>query len=214
MEMINPVHYQLFEEVTGPVHYIPRTDPCNLSGGIFVSLDYSPSPLWRNLVQNDVRTSSAAARRSFTVETKHFPATAQEQLLFIFSFYGFSKTELSKILHVSRPAVYAWLDGTEPEKGNREKITKIAQIAFDIDMYPGYPLFHEFVNKPVLNHEKSLIDILSGNKKITVSFSELVRDIYRLTKERRERLQSPLKTGYTGNDSILDYNIDSITGKE
>ncbi|MDR2785568.1 MAG: hypothetical protein LBB83_06610 [Treponema sp.] len=116
-------------------------------------------------------------------------------------------------MDVSRPAVYAWLEGTEPEKGKQQKIKKLAQTAFDIDTNPNYPLFHEFINKPVLNYEKSLVDILSSKKKIGASFPKLVRDIYRLTKERRERLESPGGSGYTGNDSILDYNLDSIAEK-
>lgn len=224
MEMIKPVHCHLFEEVTGPVHYVPKTDPYSLSSGIFVSLDYNSrfpyngqrqrqNPLSGNLVQADVQISSML-RHSFTEKAKHFPAAVQEQLLFIFSFYGFTKTELSKIMHVSRPSVYAWIEGTEPEREKQEKIKRIAQTAFDIDTNPDYPLFHEFVNKPVLNYKKSLIDILSSKKKIAGSFPELVRNIYHLTKERRKRLQSPAKSGHTDNNSILDYNMDSIIGKE
>jgi hypothetical protein len=117
-------------------------------------------------------------------------------------------------MNVSRPAVYAWLEGTEPEKEKQKKIKKMAQIAFDIDDNPGYPLFHEFINKPVLNHEKSLIDILSDKKKMAPSFPELVRDIHRLTKERRERMESLPKPEYTGSNSTLDYNLDSLLEKE
>lgn len=44
------------------------------------------------------------------------PLSAADQLAHIRTVLGASITDLAELLNVARPAVYAWIQGTEPEK--------------------------------------------------------------------------------------------------
>jgi hypothetical protein len=175
--------------------------------------NYSGSTFW---FLNDLFKSSAPAQRpqiqqsaAIIEKEKLFPVSAKEQLDLIYSFFGFSCTDLSKILHVSRPTIYAWIDETEPKIENAEKLRYLAQIAFDIAPEPFCPMFYIFVNRPVEHNEKSLLEYLTDDTQPREFIVALASTIYQMSVDRRKRIEDIPKAKHGGKsgtyDSFLDY---------
>jgi transcriptional regulator with XRE-family HTH domain len=143
-------------------------------------------------------------------QKKTIPILPRDQLLLISAFFGFSNTELSRVCGVSRPTVYAWIDGTEPKRENLNKIKYLAQIAFDIAPEPACPLFHHYSEGPIRGYEKSLVDYLIEDTQDREFILQLAAAIYRMSKERRERIEAIPKAKYGDDPSILEYNLDSF----
>ncbi|GHV10284.1 hypothetical protein FACS189485_23310 [Spirochaetia bacterium] len=134
--------------------------------------------------------------------------TAKEQLDLIYSFFGFSCTDLSKILHVSRPAIYAWIDATEPKIENAERIKYLAQLAFDIAPEPYCPMFYIFVNRPVEHNEKSLLEYLIDDNQSREFISALAKTVYQMSVERRKRIEDVPKAKHGSKSGIYDSFLD------
>jgi transcriptional regulator with XRE-family HTH domain len=143
-------------------------------------------------------------------QKKTIPILPRDQLLLIIGFFGFSNTEISRICGVSRPTVYAWIDGKEPKTENLNKIKNLAQIAFDIAPEPACPLFHHYSEEPIQGYEKSLVDYLIEDTQDRDFIVRLASTIYQMSKERRERIAAIPKAKYGDDPSILEYNLDSF----
>lgn len=186
MEMNCRNSYGLFEEVTGPALYG-----------------------WMNKPETYSTTSYIVIVRNDPVYITMSPT---EQVRLILSFYGFTKTELAQIIGISRPALYAWIDGTsEPDNENHDKLSALAQLAHDMRADPSFTLFHGFVNRPIPGYGKSLLEYLSGTLEDMVFLSTLVRKLSHMTVERRERLGAMPKAHYSVDTSTLDDNLSSLS---
>jgi hypothetical protein len=74
--------------------------------------------------------SSWHAGVSIRETTEATSAEAREQLVFIRHYLSLNPTDLSRVLFVERPTVYAWLDGKwEPKQENRGRIRRLHQLA-------------------------------------------------------------------------------------
>jgi len=186
MEMKIRNNYGLFEEVTGPALYGWMNKPETYSTTSFIVI-----------VRND---------------PIHITMSPTEQVRLILSFYGFSKTELAQIIGISRPALYAWIDGTsEPERENHDKLSALAQLAHDMRADPSFTLFHGYINRPIPGYDKSLLEYLSGTLDDMDFLSALVKNISRMTVERKERLDTMPKARYSVDTSTLDDNLSSLS---
>lgn len=189
MEITNRNSVGLLEEVTGPLRYAWKNDPATYSTTTFLVI--------------------------MKKEPYYFPMTPIEQVHLVLKFFGFTKTELAMIIGISRPALYAWIDGTsEPSGENHEKLMKLAQMAHDINACPGNSLFHGYIDRPLPGYEKSLLDYLSGNPDKTKTVTSLVQKIYELTQKRRERLDAIPKATYVSESGSLEDNLELLKNAE
>lgn len=182
MEINDRGNYRFYEEVTGPSLYrrMNKLETFSTTGFVLILLN----------------------------ERACFSMTSIEQVRLILSFYGFSKTELARIIGISRPALYAWLDGTsEPAGENHDKLLQLAQFAHDSNPNPAISLFHGYIDRAIPGYEKSLLEYLSGPLDDKVFISALVQKIYRMTGERRDRLATIPKAKYPSELSTLDDNL-------
>lgn len=176
----------IFEEVTGPMLYG-----------------------WMNGLDTYSTTSFVIIVRH---EPAYFTLSPSEQVRLILAFYGFTKTQLAQIIGISRPALYAWLDGTsEPESANHDKLSCMAQLAHDVDAEPAFPLFHGYITRPIPGYDKSLIDYMTGTLTDRVLLSRLIKKIADMTVERRDRLQAMPKPMFLIEEATLDENLDSLS---
>jgi hypothetical protein len=87
------------------------------------------------------------------------PLDVSRQLAFVRHYLSLNTTDLSKILLVERPTVYAWLDGRwDPKQENKGRIRKLYQFARtwqEISRQPIGKLLHEPVDG-----DASLMDYL------------------------------------------------------
>lgn len=186
MEMTCTGSYGFLEEVTGPALYAQMKKPETYSTTSYIVI---------------VRK-----------EPVYISLASCEQVRLILSFYGFTKTELAKIIGISRPALYAWLDGTsEPTGANYEKLSTLAQLAHDIDVEPSVSLFHAYVKRPIPGYEKSLLEYLSGKLENMVFLSTLIRKLFQMTVERQGRLDSIPNARYSVDSVTLEDNLSSLS---
>ncbi len=145
-------------------------------------------------------------------EPVYFTLSPPEQVRLILAFYGFTKTQLAQIIGISRPALYAWLDGTsEPESANHDKLAALAQLAHDVGAEQSITLFHGYVTRPIPGYEKSLIDYMTGALADGDFLARLIKKIVAMTVERRDRLQAIPKPMFPVDESTLDENLTSLS---
>jgi len=140
-----------------------------------------------------------------------------EQVRLILGFFGFSKSELAKIMAVSRPALYAWLDGeSEPARENADRLSALAAIARDFDATPSRPLFHGYIDRPVPGSSRSLLDILQDSPIDPGLLRPIVDRISRMTRDRQRRIENgrtasvPFPPSRETQERNLEDNLSAI----
>jgi len=69
-----------------------------------------------------------------------------------------NKSELARILRVSRPTVYDWLDGGQPNPGNVSRIRTLRRMLRESRVTPANPLFPRFVRFALEPGGRALLD--------------------------------------------------------
>jgi len=93
-----------------------------------------------------------------------------EKIQRVLSFYNLGKSHLCKITGISRPALYAWINGTsEPDVENFAKINQLYAIAKELDITGNHSIYHGFIDKPLPGEEKSLYQLFVNNKQLDTS---------------------------------------------
>jgi len=137
------------------------------------------------------------------------PLTTREQLMLISSFFGFSKSKLGEIFGVSRQSIYNWFDNANIDTQHYEKISRLAEVAYEVDPKPSQNIFHIYINNIIEGYEKSLFDYILENDFDKNTVVKLSKKIYEMSKERWKRIDViHAKTKYGQDDpSILEYNL-------
>ena len=71
-----------------------------------------------------------------------------------------NKSELARILRVSRPTVYDWLDGGEPNADNRLRIRTLLRVMSESRVSASSPLLPRFVRSPAEPANRPPLDLL------------------------------------------------------
>ena len=71
-----------------------------------------------------------------------------------------NKSELARVLGVSRPTVYDWLDGGEPNADNRSRIRTLLRLFSESRVSANNPLFPRFVRSPLEPGNQILLELL------------------------------------------------------
>ena len=72
-----------------------------------------------------------------------------------------NKSELARILRVSRPTVYDWLDDGQPNPANVSTIRTLRRILRESRVTPANPLFPRFVRSALEPGGRALLDVLA-----------------------------------------------------
>ncbi|MYI07444.1 MAG: hypothetical protein F4059_09065 [Gemmatimonadetes bacterium] len=86
-----------------------------------------------------------------------------------------NKSELSRILGVSRPTVYDWLDDGEPNADNRARIRTLMRLLAESGVSADNPLFPRFVRSALEPGNQILLDVLSEETIDEVTAKDLIR---------------------------------------
>ncbi len=86
-----------------------------------------------------------------------------------------NKSELSRILGVSRPTVYDWLDDGEPNAENRARIQTLMRLLSESGVSSNSPLFPRFVRSALEPGNRILLDVLSEETIDEVTAKDLLR---------------------------------------
>ena len=86
-----------------------------------------------------------------------------------------NKSELARILGVSRPTVYDWLDDGEPNADNRARISTLTRLLAESGVSANNPLFPRFTRSALEPGNQVLLDILSEETIDEATAKNLIR---------------------------------------
>jgi len=143
------------------------------------------------------------------------------QVRMILDSFGLSKSDLAKILGITRPALYAWLDGkSEPNIVNIKRLHAIYDIIKSWPDAQKQPLFHAYIERPIGGNSHSLIELLSAPSIDAEEVRSIIRTIQLMTAERAVRIGKNQAKIEPATDSkgeqgqILEDNLMAIIAEE
>ena len=86
-----------------------------------------------------------------------------------------NKSELARILQVSRPTVYDWLDGGEPNAGNVSRIRTLVRLVSECRVSANNPLVPRFVRSALESGDRSLLELLGEEMIDEVTVKDVIR---------------------------------------
>lgn len=171
-------------------------------------------------VLGDEYTSSCIVRILLPVANAPIPVPEppiHEQVRSILVYFGLSKSDLAKILGITRPTLYAWLDEKiEPKSDNIVRLFGIYSIMDGSHKANGMSLFHAYVERPVADYSISLIEALSEPDMDVSLIRAMVEKIRAMTEARNSRIgkgeHKIAKASLSANkdDQILECNLIAI----
>ncbi len=130
----------------------------------------------------------------------------------VLSFYNLGKSHLCKITGISRPALYAWLDGnSDPDVENFAKVDQLYSMARELDSSGNQTIYHGFVDKPLSGEEKSLYQLFIENNSLdTGSVKKLVQIAFDKSVSRAENIESRRASEFqiSHSDADKDLNLE------
>lgn len=78
------------------------------------------------------------------------PDSPRDQLKLIRGALRLNVSDLASVLAVSRPTVYAWLEGDEPSPENYTQIVRLRRIADEVERM-GIPRFEKLLKRPIFD---------------------------------------------------------------
>lgn len=134
--------------------------------------------------------------------------SVQEKINAILSFYNLGKSHLSKIMGVSRPALYAWIDGkSNPDEKNWDKINQLYTIAKAINCSLGHSIYHGFIDRPIFGYKESLLNALSKNSKLGPDIEEQIKTAYKMSILREKNMKEGKREFSQINHSDIEKEL-------
>ncbi len=122
--------------------------------------------------------------------------SAGDQAREVLASLSLNRSQLAEILRISRPTLYDWLDGQEPNAPNSERLLVLLRLLGRAGVSSSDPLPPRFVRIPLNDEGVSLLDLLRSDEldaeRVLAPLSEaraLVREMDSRRNEREERLR-------------------------
>ena len=124
-------------------------------------------------------------------------APVVDQLKEVQAALSLNKSQLARILQVTRPTIYEWFEGKEPNPINRERIRTLLSILARNAVSGARPLNARFVRQPAGLAEPSLLDLLCEDRldqervaRALERARSLGAEAFRQRKNREDRLRA------------------------
>lgn len=116
--------------------------------------------------------------------------TVSEKIQKVLSFYNLGKSHLCKILGISRPSLYAWIDGnSEPEPQNFAKVEQLYSIIGELSGADNKSIHHGFVDNVLPGQNKSLYQLFVENNNLkTQEIKNLIQNALVKSISRKENI--------------------------
>lgn len=149
------------------------------SGGFFLKTLDEWNPRLAFLVFPRITSSSRIDRREigrFLLDTQPvITLPIARQVRELQTALSINKSELSRILGVSRPTVYDWLDDGEPNAENRARIRTLMRLLAESGVSANNPLFPRVVRSALEPGNQNLLDVLSEETIDEATAKDLIR---------------------------------------
>ena len=107
-----------------------------------------------------------------------------------------NKSQLARIMRVTRPTIYEWYEGKDPNAVNCERIRTLLRVLKRSTVSGAMPLNVRFVRQPTGSAEPSLLDLLSefrlDQKRVTRALKR-ARDLGAAALRKRESREDRLR---------------------
>ena len=132
-----------------------------------------------------------------------------EKIQKVLSFYNLGKSHLCKITGISRPALYAWIDGSsEPDTKNFAKVEQLYAIARELDVVGNQSIHHGFVDKALPGESKSLYQLFIENSNLGIgSTKKLIQLAFNKSISRAENIESRRVSEFKISHSDADKEL-------
>ena len=129
-----------------------------------------------------------------------------DQLKELCAALSLNKSQLARIMCVTRPTIYEWYEGKDPNAVNCERIRTLLRVLKRSTVSGAMPLNARFVRQPTGSAEPSLLDLLSEHRldkeRVTRALKR-ARDLgaaaFRKRESREDRLRALGFEDLTGN---------------
>ena len=103
---------------------------------------------------------------------------------------GLGKSDIARILGISRPTLYSWIKGdSEPRDNDHpERLRLLGELTRQICKDTARPLYHRYVVDPLPNQTNSIFSLLQTEHWDEAKLSKLLTEARQLTTERDSRL--------------------------
>lgn len=139
------------------------------SGGFVCVSEHTP------MMRHIGSSSSVVDRRPARGRTTDFPPADRpaevrsvialsvvEQLKELLAALSINKSQLARILCVSRPTIYEWFQGKAPNPGNTDRLNSLVRVVHRASVRGAKPLNARFVRKPMDLNAPSIIELLEA----------------------------------------------------
>jgi hypothetical protein len=196
MEEITRVKYPSYRPASKGIIEFVLIWPIALSG---IAAGATGAIYARDMSATQLATPFIRIRQS---EDKNYARSVAEHLLNIRDALDLKMSELARIFGVSRPAAYAWLDGTLPKP---EIVRKICDLSTQADSLraAGIGRLGHFSRRPVVAG-RSLVDLLNSGDDVAEALAVIKRTALRETKTRNltSRHGRSKKSGISAADEV------------
>lgn len=151
------------------------------------SLD--PAVFWSLRFRSSPQLAHDVARRRTATEPDVFTLTVAEKLRELQAALSVNKSQLARILRVTRPTVYDWLAGGEPNRDNLARIHILLRCVTDASVSGARPLNARFLGQPDKGDATTLVDLLQQPNIDEDVLGEEIKRVKTLSDAARERDQ-------------------------
>lgn len=133
--------------------------------------------------------------------------SAKEQVEFLSGNVGFSITEISAMLLVTRPTVYEWLDGKDPQASNMERLGRIYAIfssCKDANLYRWWG--KGYMRRPIRG-KKNFFDLLCENDLNVALIEECLAEI-------KKAIDQGVEARKKNKELLRKHGFKELSGKE
>ncbi len=123
----------------------------------------------RGIVRSAPASASAPAPKvpaeSARTTTRHavLRMSPADQALELMAALNLNKTQLAEVLRVSRPTVYDWLDGKEPNAANAQRLTALVRLLVNAGVSAAASISPRFTRESLADGEPSLLELLEAD---------------------------------------------------
>ena len=119
-----------------------------------------------------------------------------DQLKELCAALSLNKSQLARIMCVTRPTIYEWYEGKDPNAVNCERIRTLLRVLKRSTVSGAMPLNARFVRQPMGSAEPSLLDLLSEHrldKERVARAVQRARDLGAAASRKRENREDRLR---------------------
>ena len=114
--------------------------------------------------------------------------TTNEQIREILAALSLNRTQLSKILGISRSTLYDWLNGEEPNPHNEHRISRLVSLLSVLGISSNNPINQRFVPQNSCPGWGSLFVLLSDHLQSESKLIASMEEAHALSEQSRSRI--------------------------